>query len=118
MAKGGDIVALGHALRDRIAAIRADLPAGITLSRVQDQPAAVSKSVGEFVSVLVEAVVVVLLVSFIALGLHTQPGLGMLSIDIWPGMVVRPSRSRWCWRSPSSRCSTGASACTRSRSAR
>ena len=84
MAKGGDIVVLGHALRDRIAAIRADLPAGITLSRVQDQPAAVSKSVGEFVGVLIEAVVVVLLVSFIALGLHTRP----FRIDIWPGMVV------------------------------
>ena len=84
MAKGGDIVALGHALTARVAAIKAELPAGITLSRVQDQPAAVSKSVGEFVKVLLEAVVVVLAVSFISLGLHTKP----FRIDIWPGMVV------------------------------
>ncbi len=84
MAKGGDIIALGRALNSRVEAIRADLPAGITLSRIQDQPAAVSKSVGEFVHVLIEAVAVVLLVSFIALGLHTKP----LRIDIWPGMVV------------------------------
>ena len=84
MAKGGDIIALGQALNRRIEAIRADLPAGITLSRIQDQPAAVSKSVGEFVHVLIEAVAVVLLVSLIALGLHTKP----LRIDIWPGMVV------------------------------
>jgi len=84
MARGGDIVALGHALRQRIEAIRADLPAGISLERVQDQPAAVSRSVGEFVRVLIEAVVVVLAVSFISLGLHTRP----LRIDIWPGLVV------------------------------
>jgi len=84
MAKGGDIVALGQALRARADAIRADLPAGITLHHVQDQPAAVSRSVGEFVRVLIEAVVVVLAVSFISLGLHTRP----LRIDIWPGLVV------------------------------
>jgi len=84
MAKGGDIVELGHALRKRVDALAADLPAGISLSRVQDQPAAVSRSVGEFVRVLIEAVVVVLAVSFISLGLHTRP----LRIDIWPGMVV------------------------------
>ena len=88
MAKGGDIVELGHALRDKVDAIQADLPAGITLSRIQDQPAAVSRSVGEFVRVLIEAVVVVLAVSFIALGLHTKPGSWKLTIDIWPGMVV------------------------------
>ena len=84
MAKGGDIVALGRALRSQMEAIRADLPAGITLSRIQDQPAAVSRSVAEFVKVLIEAVVVVLAVSFISLGLHTKP----FRIDIWPGLVV------------------------------
>ena len=51
---------------------------------MQDQPAAVSRSVGEFVSVLIEAVLIVLAVSFISLGLHTKP----LRIDIWPGLVV------------------------------
>jgi len=84
MAKGGDIIELGQALRKRVDATAADLPAGISLSRVQDQPAAVSRSVGEFIKVLIEAVVVVLAVSFISLGLHTRP----LRIDIWPGMVV------------------------------
>ena len=84
MAKGGDIIALGEALQARVARIRQDLPAGIELSQVQDQPVAVAKSVGEFVKVLVEAVVVVLAVSFISLGLHTRP----LRIDIWPGLVV------------------------------
>jgi len=60
------------------------LPLGITLERMQDQPRAVSQSIGEFVAVLMEAVVIVLAVSFISLGLHLRP----LRIDIWPGLVV------------------------------
>ncbi|MEK8050752.1 efflux RND transporter permease subunit [Ideonella sp. DXS22W] len=84
MAKGGDIVALGDALRAKADAIRTELPAGITLDQVQDQPRAVTRSVNEFIRVLVEAVVVVLAVSFISLGLHTRP----LRIDVRPGLVV------------------------------
>jgi multidrug efflux pump subunit AcrB len=84
MAKGGDIIALGQALRTEARAIQAVLPAGIAMSQVQDQPAAVSKSVGEFVRVLIEAVIVVLAVSFVSLGLHTRP----LRIDVRPGLVV------------------------------
>jgi multidrug efflux pump len=84
MAKGGDIIALGKSLRTTVAQIQAELPAGLALQKIQDQPEAVSRSVNEFVRVLVEAIVVVLAVSFIALGLHTRP----LRIDIWPGLVV------------------------------
>jgi len=84
MAKGGDIIALGKALTTAVAGLQADLPMGVMIERVQDQPAAVSRSVNEFVKVLIEAVVIVMAVSFISLGLHTQP----LRIDIWPGLVV------------------------------
>lgn len=84
MAKGGDIVRLGKALQAQAQQIRAGLPVGIELRQVQDQPEAVSRSVGEFVKVLIEAVVIVLAVSFLSLGLHTRP----LRVDIWPGMVV------------------------------
>jgi multidrug efflux pump len=84
MAKGGDIIALGKSLRAAAAEIQAGLPVGLTVVQVQDQPAAVSRSVNEFVRVLVEAIVIVLAVSFISLGLHTRP----LRIDIWPGLVV------------------------------
>jgi len=84
MAKGGDIIAMGKALRERVTEIQAGLPVGVELSQVQDQPKAVSLSVGEFIRVLVEAVAVVLAVSFISLGLHFKP----LRIDIWPGLVV------------------------------
>ena len=84
MAKGGDIIQLGDALRAKTNDLKRDLPAGIELMQIQDQPRAVSRSVGEFVRVLIEAIVVVLAVSFISLGLHTKP----LRIDIWPGLVV------------------------------
>ena len=84
MAKGGDIVELGKQLKARTDEVRRTLPVGLELSQVQDQPAAVSRSVGEFVHVLIEAVVVVLAVSFISLGLHTRP----LRVDVWPGLVV------------------------------
>ena len=84
MAKGGDIIALGDALRLETAAIQRALPIGIEMSQIQDQPTAVARSIGEFVRVLLEAVVIVLAVSLIALGLHLKP----LRIDIWPGLVV------------------------------
>jgi multidrug efflux pump subunit AcrB len=84
MAKGGDIIALGKNLQTEVQRIRGEMPAGLDLDQVQDQPKAVSSSVGEFVKVLIEAVVVVLAVSFISLGLHTKPW----RLDIRPGLVV------------------------------
>lgn len=92
MAKGGDIIALGKALKDTTARIGSRLPAGIELVQIQDQPTAVATSVNEFVKVLIEAVVIVLAVSFIALGFHRRPGQHPLwkryYIDMRPGLVV------------------------------
>ena len=84
MAKGGDIIQMGNNLKMAVQQIQHELPIGIEMSQIQDQPQAVSRSVGEFVKVLIEAVAVVLAVSFISLGLHTRP----FRIDIWPGLVV------------------------------
>jgi multidrug efflux pump subunit AcrB len=88
MAKGGDIVALGKALQQTVLQVQRDLPLGITVNQVQDQPQAVTRSVGEFVGVLLEAVAIVLLVSFISLGLHFKPGSWRPTLDVWPGLVV------------------------------
>lgn len=71
MKDGGDIIALGEALRAESARLQNTLPIGMELRSVSDQPAAVKASVSEFVQVLVEAVVIVLLVSFVSLGLRT-----------------------------------------------
>ncbi|PXW95038.1 multidrug efflux pump subunit AcrB [Sphaerotilus hippei] len=88
MSKGGDIVALGQALQAQVAALRAELPVGLELAQIQDQPQAVTRSVGEFVQVLLEAIAVVLAVSFVSLGLRRTTGRLGWGIDIWPGLVV------------------------------
>ncbi|PQA80467.1 multidrug transporter AcrB [Limnohabitans sp. TS-CS-82] len=87
MAKGGDIIALGKALQVATTRIEKALPVGVSLVQVQDQPKAVQKSVGEFVSVLIEAVLIVLAVSFVALGLHKGGRYGWY-VDMRPGWVV------------------------------
>ena len=87
MAKGGDIIALGKALQVATTRIEKTLPVGVSLVQVQDQPKAVQKSVGEFVRVLIEAVLIVLLVSFVALGLHKGGRYGWY-VDMRPGWVV------------------------------
>ncbi|MCY1255531.1 Multidrug resistance protein MdtC [compost metagenome] len=84
MQKGGDIIELGKNLRAAFDRLRTQLPVGIEMDQVQDQPEAVKRSVGEFVHVLIEAVVIVLAVSFVSLGLHTRP----LRLDVRPGLVV------------------------------
>lgn len=71
MRKGGDIIALGHHLDERMKALKADLPVGIEVHPVADQPQVVSRSIGEFMRTLTEAVIIVLAVSFISLGLRT-----------------------------------------------
>ena len=92
MSKGGDIIALGEALKTATDAIDHSLPAGIRLVNVQDQPKAVAKSVNEFVGVLIEAIVIVLAVSFISLGLHKRggsvPWFKRYYVDMRPGLVV------------------------------
>ncbi|MEJ5058628.1 MULTISPECIES: efflux RND transporter permease subunit [unclassified Pseudomonas] len=71
MKDGGDILVLGKALEVEFARIQNNLPAGMQLRKVSDQPAAVKTGVGEFVQVLVEALAIVLLVSFFSLGMRT-----------------------------------------------
>ncbi|ANJ54500.1 multidrug transporter AcrB [Pseudomonas silesiensis] len=71
MKEGGDILVLGKALEVEFARIQKNLPAGMQLRKVSDQPAAVKTGVGEFVQVLVEALAIVLLVSFFSLGVRT-----------------------------------------------
>ncbi|MFZ3281295.1 efflux RND transporter permease subunit [Pseudomonas sp.] len=71
MKDGGDILVLGKALEGEFSRIQKNLPAGMQLRKVSDQPAAVKTGVGEFVQVLVEALAIVLLVSFFSLGVRT-----------------------------------------------
>jgi uncharacterized membrane protein len=69
--------------------------------KVQDQPKAVASSVNEFVKVLIEAVAIVLAVSFISLGLHKRTGstrCGSAGTSTRAPAWWWASPFRWCWR--------------------
>ncbi len=88
MARGGDIVRMGKALTATVDQIRAELPAGLELHQFQNQSRVVTSSVNEFVGTLVEAIVIVLGVSFVSLGLHLKHGAFGFTLDWRPGLVV------------------------------
>ncbi|EPF94494.1 acriflavin resistance protein [Acinetobacter gyllenbergii] len=71
MRKGGDIIALGKNLETEFNRLQKTLPLGMKLQKVSDQPVAVQRSIQEFLKVLAEAVIIVLLVSFFSLGFRT-----------------------------------------------
>lgn len=73
MRKNGDVLAFGEHLKERLARAKADLPAGIEAHLVANQPAVVEEAVGEFIKTLIEAVAIVLAVSFVSLG--WRPGI-------------------------------------------
>ena len=70
MKKGGNIQAFGKQLHERMEAATADLPVGVGVHTVSDQAVVVEEAVGGFTSALFEAVVIVLVVSFISLGVR------------------------------------------------
>ena len=68
MQKGGNILALGKALDATVAEFESELPRGVTIARIADQPAVVDKAVFEFTRSFIEALAIVLAVSFLSLG--------------------------------------------------
>ncbi|MFW5833618.1 MAG: efflux RND transporter permease subunit, partial [Pseudomonadota bacterium] len=70
MREGGDVLELGENVRARMAAITADLPIGIEPILVADQPATVDEAIADFTESLWQAIAIVLVVSFAALGVR------------------------------------------------
>jgi multidrug efflux pump subunit AcrB len=70
MRKGGDVLALEKNVAAQMAALRAEMPIGIEAHLVANQPQVVHKAVNEFMKALIEAVAIVLGISFISLGLR------------------------------------------------
>ncbi len=66
----GDVLQLGRDLEAEMERLRADLPVGIEFAKVSDQPRIVKNAVGLFMRSLLEAVAIVLAVSFLSLGLR------------------------------------------------
>ena len=68
MSDGGNILDLGRALAARVAQIAPTLPLGVHMARVNDQSQVVAKDVGDFQESFLEALSIVLLISFLSLG--------------------------------------------------
>src|SRR5215831_13383394 len=71
MQDGANIITLGEGLKRAMQSIVAELPVGIEVTQIADQPHIVEQSISEFVETFVEALGIVLLVSFISLGWRT-----------------------------------------------
>jgi multidrug efflux pump len=71
MTDDGNVVELGKAVEDAVAKVQSELPQGVELERVADQPTTVKDSVWEFERSLMEALAIVMAVSLVSLGLRT-----------------------------------------------
>ncbi|MBB3937034.1 efflux RND transporter permease subunit [Aureimonas phyllosphaerae] len=70
MKAGANLLEFGEALSTEMRAVEAELPIGVGLHLVSDQPHVVEEAVGGFTTALAEAIVIVLAVSFVSLGLR------------------------------------------------
>lgn len=70
MKTGANLLHFGEALDAQMKRVVADLPVGVDVHRVSDQPAVVDEAVSGFTSALFEAIAIVLVISFISLGLR------------------------------------------------
>ncbi len=70
MKQGGDVLKLGNNLQLLMQEVQNKLPVGMQIHSVSDQPQVVKNAVGEFMKVLIEAVVIVLAVCFLSLGVR------------------------------------------------
>lgn len=70
MKAGSNLLEFGDALKAHMNKIVGDLPIGVGVHLVSDQPVVVEHAVGGFTRALFEAVIIVLIVSFISLGLR------------------------------------------------
>lgn len=71
MEPGGNILTLGEKLNKLVEKVSAQMPLGLEIHRVSDQPSVVEASIAEFISTLREAIIIVLAVSFLSLGVRT-----------------------------------------------
>jgi multidrug efflux pump subunit AcrB len=70
-AKGANILELGKQVNAATADFMKAVPQGINVEQIADQPKVVEHAVGEFVHSFIEALAIVLFVSFLALGWRT-----------------------------------------------
>ena len=72
MKTGKNVIELGRQVEQELEAIRRDLPAGINIDKVQDQPAEVNKRLDIFLGNLRDGVLLVVLIVFLLLGFRAS----------------------------------------------
>lgn len=104
LADGGDVVAMGTAVANAMEALQKTLPVGMEIRRIHDQPSIVGHAVNLFMKSFLEAVAIVLAVTFLAL--KWRAGLVvMLSI---PVVLAITFTAMWLFNIDLHRISTGA----------
>ncbi|MEO7323845.1 MAG: efflux RND transporter permease subunit, partial [Dokdonella sp.] len=91
MQAGGNVVELGRALEATTKRLQAGLPAGIALHEYSSMPAAVTKSLDDFLEAVAEAVLIVLIVSLASLGFRT----GMVVAITIPFVLAATALGMW-----------------------
>ncbi|MBV7272838.1 efflux RND transporter permease subunit [Clostridium sp. PL3] len=71
MEQGGNVLSLGKNLDKTLLQIKKDLPLGLSIDQVANQPEAVTESINDFLETFVLALAIVMIVSFVSLGLRT-----------------------------------------------
>ena len=87
MTNDGNIIELGKAIEEAVDKVQAELPYGVELERVADQPTVVAESIWEFERSLLEALAIVLAVCLLSLGWRTGIVVG-LAVPIVLGVVA------------------------------
>jgi multidrug efflux pump len=87
MTNDGNIVKLGEAIQGTIADIQRELPYGVELEQVADQPKTVSEAVWDFERALLEALIIVVIVCLVSLGWRIGIVVA-LSVPLVLGMVA------------------------------
>ncbi|MEJ6783875.1 efflux RND transporter permease subunit [Aminobacter sp. Piv2-1] len=68
MAKGFNVTDVGKAVEATYERFETTLPYGVSVDQISNQPEVVTEAVGEFMKALVEALLIVLVVSFLSIG--------------------------------------------------
>jgi multidrug efflux pump subunit AcrB len=87
MREGGDILGLGRNITKAMQEIRANLPIGIEPTLVADQPHVVNHAIGDFTDSLWQAIVIIMIVSFVSLGVRAGTVVA-LSIPLTLALVL------------------------------
>jgi multidrug efflux pump len=88
MTDDGNVVELGSAIEKQVERIQAELPYGVELERVADQPTTVEEAVWEFERSLMEALAIVLAVCLLSLGLRTGIVVGLAVPIVLGGVAI------------------------------